>query len=241
MTNLSIDMAKANGNQIKVCTLLKGGARNASECIIYSMQSEFLIWTWFDKYIVRHPQMGTFSELKDIYSIHGIKSLFNRSKKFRNNIEFKPIAQKFFKMCFKSSGFSLKLEHEDVSVVSKVSNIDILSKSLKGFYSKLHPCQAETFRKYEYHCLLEDEDKDIYVLYGPLSYVNHSCSAMIRLAPPDKDNIKKEVKLEVPFHKDDVNSSIMPLEKCRKIKSVVSDDLLEREQKELYRERDLAK
>jgi hypothetical protein len=234
-------MERASGKNIKVCNLLKGGPRNASECIIYSMQSEFLIWTWFDKYIVRHPQMGTFSELKDIYSIDGIKSLFNRSKKFRDDINFRPTAQKYFKMCFKSRGFSLKLEDDDVSVVSKVSNIDTLSKSLKGYYTKLHPGQPEVFQKYKYHSLLEDEDKDVYVLYGPLSYVNHSCSAMIRLPPPDKDNVKKEIKLQVPFHKDDVNSSVMQLDKCRIIKSVVSEDLLEREKIELHRERALAK
>jgi hypothetical protein len=90
--------------------------------------------------------------------------------------------------CFKSSRFSLKLEHGDVSVVSKVSKTETLQKNLKGFYAKLHPGQAEIFRKYAYNSLLEDKDKDIYVMYGPLSYVNHSCSAMIRLAPPDKDN-----------------------------------------------------
>lgn len=234
-------MAKAEGKQIKVCNLLKGGPRNASECIIYSMDSEFLIWTWFDKYIVRHPEMAKFSELEDIYSIKGIKTLFNRSKTFRNDINFHPTAQKFFKMCFKSSGFRLKLENADVSVVSNVSKIDSLSKSLKGFYSKLYPGQAEVFRKYEYHSLLEDEDNEVYVLYGPLSYVNHSCSAMIRLAPPDKDNLKKKVKFEVPFHEDDVNSSIMPVEKCRKIKSVISKDLSEKEKKELYDEREKAR
>ena len=60
-------MANANTNPIKICNLLQGGI--ASECIIYEMQTEFLIWTWFDKYIVHHPKMATFSELEDIYIV----------------------------------------------------------------------------------------------------------------------------------------------------------------------------
>jgi hypothetical protein len=231
-------MANANTNPIKICNLLQGGI--ASECIIYEMQTEFLIWTWFDKYIVHHPKMAIFCELQDIHSIPGIKTLFNRSKKLRDDINFRPQAQKYFKMCFKSRKFTLRLDHGDISVISKVSDYETLSKSLKGFYLRLHHSQSEIFRKYKYHTLLEDEDEQIYVLYGPLSYVNHSCTAIVRLAPPNKGKVTQIVELQIPIHMDDVNCSIMPEENCRNIRLVITNKNVETNKKKLNHERELA-
>ena len=229
-------MLKAKVNPISICNLRQG----SSQSIIYTIPDEFLMWVWFDKYIVRHDAMDTFSSLNDIFEVPSINTLFSKSKKFRHQDDFRGTAQRFFKMSFKTSKFKLKYENNEVSVISNVSDCNKLIKRLKGFFVKLQPDHVELFRKFEYNSLVQDEEKNSYVLYGPLSYVNHSCSAVMRISPPVRGLVYQEVKLEMPFYIECVNDSVMPVEECRTIKSIVSGSDVDVNQQALITERTLA-
>lgn len=231
-------MHKAKGSHIKLCNLRQGTSGYGYP--IYEIPHELLMWIWFDKYIVRHEEMNTFSALDDIYSIPKIKSLFQKSQKFRNNSKFRPTAQNFFKMSFKSADFELKYENEEVSVISKVNDFDKLSASLKGFYVRLHQDHAEVFRKFAYHSLVEDANKISYALYGPLSYVNHSCSAMVRLIPPDSECKIQGAQFDMPFFVECINSCAMEADKCKNLRLIVSGNGLSISNKNIIKERVLA-
>jgi hypothetical protein len=240
-------MNKLTGHQLRLCNLRKGGS---PEQTIFKIPEKFLMWIWFDKYIVRHEKMDTFSGLNDIFSVPGIKTLFQKSSKFRYDENFRPTVDQYFKMCFKSSSFKLKCENGMVSVINKANDIDKLKKDLKGFFARLHKNQADLFKQFKYHSLVEGVDKVSYAMYGPLSYANHSCSAIIRILPPTSAVLRKckkhfvyeieDAELDVPFFPDCLNAGIMPQDKCGHLRSIVvgnendldlTDKLLEKERK----------
>ena len=107
---VKVTMLKAKVNPIKICNL----TQRSSQSIIYTIPDEFLMWVWFDKYIVRHDAMDTFSSLNDIFEIPRINTLFSKSKKFRHHKYFRETAQRFFRMSFKSSEFKLKCDNNEV-------------------------------------------------------------------------------------------------------------------------------
>ena len=105
-------MSRCKGAEIKVCNLkwIKQGQKST----IPPFPEEFLMWKWFDKYIVRNPEMDSFSMYSNILEIPRIGRLFGRSKKFRNSKRFREKAQEFFKLTFKVNTFKLKLENNEV-------------------------------------------------------------------------------------------------------------------------------
>jgi hypothetical protein len=213
-------MSRCKGAEIKVCNLkwIKQGQKST----IPPFPEEFLMWKWFDKYIVRNPEMDSFSMYSNILEIPRIGRLFGRSKKFRNSQKFREKAQEFFKLTFKVNTFKLKLENNEVSVISKISDYEKLNKSLKGFYVKIHPAHVKIFKRYEYSSLVEDNQKNTYAMFGPLSYANHSCSAVIRISPPTVcDTLVQPTELNMPFLPNCLNSCVLSEENSVNIRSVV--------------------
>ena len=136
-------MNKLTRHSVRLCNLKKGGS---PEHAIFKIPQKFLMWIWFDKYIVRHEQMHTFSGLKDINSIPGINTLIQKSSKFRNDANFRPTVEFFFKISFKSPSFKLKCDNGMVSVISKVNDIEKLKKHLIGIFARLHENHADFFK-----------------------------------------------------------------------------------------------
>lgn len=143
---------------------------------------KFTIWLYFEKWFL-FPTLSVGRKLSKAFMARLLTSVQPPSfVNTKNRARYNTTLMKYWKETCTSQHFEvLATEERGFYVISKTGNYKMLQKLLVGRTVHLNQRHTYCLRSAGYNSLFEFDDGTCCILYGPLQFVNHSCSSDLKL------------------------------------------------------------